>query len=260
MKRCIMLSTCALLLVGCNQQNTQSSNTSNKNDHAKVTLTLSAAASLKDALTKIESNFEQTHPNIDVKINYGASGALSQQIKSGAPVDLFFSAAEDKVDQLIEHQDIEKQNSIKLLKNHLVLIANKPVKNLKSLNQADIQKIAIGQPKVVPAGQYATAALTKAGLFKPLKDKFIYTKDVRQVLTYVETKNVDAGIVYASDLKSTNEIKYHYNIEDALHDDIVYPLALIKSSKHPKEAKAFYQYLQSKESLKIYESYGFDTK
>lgn len=260
MKKILMFSTCALLLVGCNQQSSQSSNTTNKNEQKKVTLTLSAAASLKDALTKIESNFEQAHPNIDVKINYGASGALSQQIKSGAPVDLFFSAAEDKVDQLIDHHDIEQQNTVKLLKNHLVLIANKPMKSLNALKQADIQKIAIGEPKVVPAGQYAKAALTKAGLFQPLKDKFIYTKDVRQVLTYVETKNVDAGIVYTSDLKSTDKIKYHYNIEDKLHDDIVYPLALIKSSKHPKEAKAFYQYLQSKESLKIYESYGFDTK
>ncbi|WP_414051988.1 molybdate ABC transporter substrate-binding protein [Macrococcus animalis] len=246
----IILSTC-VLLSAC-------ANTSTEEANKKVTLTVSAAASLKDALTEIEKNYEAEHNNVDVKLNYGASGALAQQIKSGAPVDIFFSAAQDKVDDLVKDKKIAKTETKPLLYNHLVVVSTLDTHNLTDLKYASMKKIAIGNPELVPAGQYGKQALENAKVYESIKHKLVLTKDVRQVLTYVETKNVEAGIVYQSDLASSDEVKYSFKIDDALHDAIQYPIAKIKDTKNSKATNDLYEYLQTDASKKIYKKYGFD--
>ncbi|QUR94497.1 molybdate ABC transporter substrate-binding protein [Macrococcoides canis] len=253
MKKLFVILSAVLLLSACNQTDEI------KQQKDKKIITVSAAASLKDALNEIEQKYEKEHQTIDLKFNYGASGTLAQQIKSGAPVDLFISAAEDKVDMLVEDNKINKEDKKSLLKNHLVLISNSPINSVQNLTSNKIEKIALGNPDLVPAGAYGKQMLENAGLYQKLKNKCILTKDVRQVLTYVETGNVDAGIVYASDVKSSEKIKYSFTIQDTMHDKIIYPAAIIKDTQHKEDAQQFFNYVAHPDTLKIFEKYGFDS-
>lgn len=254
MKKLLYFLVAVFVLSACSND----SETSNKISEDKTVITVSAAASLKDALNDIEKAYEKEHKHVDLKFNYGASGALAQQIKSGAPVDVFISAAEDKVDDLVKDKKVNKQDTKQLLKNHLVIISKDKLENMNALTSDQVQKIALGNPDLVPAGKYGKQALERANLYEKLKPKYVLAKDVRQVLTYVETENVEAGIVYTSDLKASDKIKNAITIEDKMHDEIIYPAAIVKDTKHMKEAKAFYDYLEAPESIKVFEDAGFD--
>ncbi|MGJ7911492.1 molybdate ABC transporter substrate-binding protein [Neobacillus sp. LXY-1] len=225
----------------------------------KVELTVSAAASLQNALNEIKATFEKEHSNVKVNYNFGASGALQQQISQGAPVDLFFSAAEDKFDKLVQDGLIDKSKGIDLVGNELVLVvpndSKKEVKAFEDLTKTD--KISIGTPEAVPAGQYAKETLEKLNVWKAIEGKIVYAKDVRQVLTYVETNNVDAGIVYKTDALISHKVKIVATADENSHAPIIYPLGVIKNSSHPKEAQLFYDYLQNETSMKTFKKCGF---
>lgn len=251
-----------LVISGCssNEQTTKKENQQRQEpSQKKVELTVSAAASLQDALTDINAKFEKEHPNITLNFNFGASGALQQQISQGAPVDLFFSASEDKFQTLVQDGLIEKKNGIDLVGNDLVLVvpkdSNKGIQTFEDLTKAD--KIALGAPESVPAGQYGKETLEKLNKWNAIQGKVIYGKDVRQVLTYVETNNVDAGIVYKTDALTSQKVKIVATAKDNTHDPIIYPVGVIKNSTHPKEAQLFYDYLQNDQSMKTIEKYGF---
>ncbi|MFC3886223.1 molybdate ABC transporter substrate-binding protein [Bacillus songklensis] len=225
----------------------------------KVELIVSAAASLQDALNEIKIGFEKENPHIKIVYNYGASGALQQQISQGAPVDLFFSAAEDEFDQLVQEGLIEKGKGTDLVGNELVLVvpkdSDKRIESFEDITQA--RKLSIGTPETVPAGKYAKETLEHLNVWKDVEEKIVYAKDVRQVLTYVETRNVDAGIVYKTDAMISSKVKMVATAEDKKHTPIIYPLGVIKNSKHPEEAQAFYEYLQTQGSLDALEKHGF---
>jgi molybdate transport system substrate-binding protein len=260
----LFFSMMALLLVisGCSaNEQTKKTEVQKKPEvsQKKVDLTISAAASLQDALTDIKADFEKEHPNITLSFNFGASGALQQQISQGAPVDLFFSAAEDKFQKLVQDGLIEKKNGKDLVGNDLVLVvpndSNKGIKTFEDLTKAD--KVALGTPESVPAGQYGKETLDKLNVWTAIEPKVVYGKDVRQVLTYVETNNVDAGIVYKTDALTSQKVKIVATAKDNTHDPIIYPLGVIKNSTHIKEAQLFYNYLQNDKSMKTLEKYGF---
>jgi molybdate transport system substrate-binding protein len=258
----VFFSMLVLLLAvsGCST-NEQSKNSAKKRTASSksVELTVSAAASLQDALTDIKTTFEKGHPNVKITYNFGASGALQQQISQGAPVDIFFSAAEDKFQKLEKDDLIEKKNGTDLLGNGLVLVvpkdSNKGIKSFENLTKAD--KIALGTPESVPAGQYGKETLENLKILSAVAGKVVYAKDVRQVLTYVETGNVDAGIVYKTDALTSQKVKIAATAAENTHDPIIYPVGVIKNSSHPKEAALFYEYLQKQKSMKIFEKYGF---
>lgn len=243
-----------LLMAGC-----QSENTEEKQDAAgeSVELTISAAASLQDALTEIEARFEKAYPNVLINFNFGASGSLQQQISQGAPADLFFSAAEDKFDKLVNDGLIEEKNGMDLLGNELVLVVPKDskIESFHDLTQAD--KLSIGTPESVPAGKYAKELLENMDIWNKVEEKVVPAKDVRQVLTYVETNNVDAGIVYKTDALISEKVDMVDTADENTHNPIIYPLGVIKDTSHPEEAKLFYDYLQNEVSLDIFEEYGF---
>lgn len=229
----------------------------------KVDLTISAAASLKDAMDVIQQNYQEQHPEVELKLNFGGSGSLQQQISQGAPVDLFFSAAEDKFDLLVEDGSIAKEDGVDLLGNELVLIVPKgdqSIQGFEDLVKADIGKISIGTPETVPAGNYAKESLEKTDIWKDVEEKVVYAKDVRQVLSYVETGNVSAGIVYKTDALVSDKIDIIASADPATHSPIIYPVGIIKDSKNYEAAKEFYAYLQSDDALKVFEEYGFTTK
>ncbi|MEH7418942.1 molybdate ABC transporter substrate-binding protein [Neobacillus drentensis] len=251
-----------LVISGCST-NDQSKTTEGQKKQAakqeKVELTVSAAASLQDALTDIKAEFQKEHPNVIVNFNFGASGALQQQISQGAPVDLFFSAAEDKFQKLVQDGLIEKKNGTDLVANDLVLVvpkdSKKGINTFEDLTKAD--KVALGTPETVPAGQYGKETLNKLNVWKGIEGKVVYGKDVRQVLTYIETNNVDAGIVYKTDALISQKVKIVATAKDNTHQPIIYPVGVIKNSSHLNEAQLFYDYLQNDKSMKTLEKYGF---
>ncbi|MEH7250800.1 molybdate ABC transporter substrate-binding protein [Neobacillus niacini] len=224
-----------------------------------VELTISAAASLQDALNEIKVNFEKEQSNVKVNYNFGASGALGQQISQGAPVDLFFSAAEDKFDKLVQEGLIEESKRIDLIGNELVLVvpndSKKEIKAFEDLTKTD--RLSIGTPEAVPAGQYAKEILETLNVWQAIEGKIVFGKDVRQVLTYVETNNVDAGIVYKTDALISEKVEIAATAAEDSHAPIIYPLGVIKNSTHPKEAQLFYDFLQNDRSMKTFEKFGF---
>lgn len=225
-----------------------------------VELTISAAASLQDALSEIDEMYADQHPETKLTFNFGGSGSLQQQISQGAPVDLFFSAAEDKFDTLVEEGNIAKEDGVDLLGNSLVLIAPRNEENLTSftdLTQEDVEQISLGTPESVPAGAYGVESLENMGLWNELKAKTVYAKDVRQVLSYVETGNVNAGIVYKTDALVSDKVEIIDTAGADTHTPIIYPVGIVKDTKNYDAAKEFYTFLQTDEALKVFEKYGF---
>ena len=243
------------ILTGCSSTDTSKESSSKQTTE----LTVSAAASLQDALVELQKTYEKEHTDIKLQFNFGGSGALQQQISQGAPVDLFFSAAEDKFDALVDSKVIAKENGVDLLSNELVLVVpknnEKKINSFNDLNKAS--KIALGTPEAVPAGQYGVETLKAMKLWNKLESKVVYAKDVRQVLTYAETGNVDAGIVYKTDALTSDKTKIVATAKNDTHTPIIYPVGVIKESKHFKEAEAFYDFLQTDASMKVFEKYGF---
>ena len=227
----------------------------------KVELTISAAASLKDAMDVIQHTYQEEHPEVELKFNFGGSGSLQQQISQGAPVDLFFSAAEDKFDKLVKEGNIAKEDGLDLLGNELVLVIpseeQSSISSFHNLTKDEIHKISIGIPESVPAGEYAKESLEKMGIWKKVESKVVYAKDVRQVLSYVETGNVSAGIVYQTDALVSDQVNIVETADPETHAPIIYPVGIIKDSKHYEEAKDFYNYIQSEKALKVFKDYGF---
>ncbi len=227
----------------------------------KVELTVSAAASLTDALKEIQTDYAAKNSNVEIHFNFGASGALQQQIEQGAPADIFLSAAVKNMKVLVDKQLIDADQQRNILANELVVVVpadrTTAIASADDLNQAEIKKIAIGIPESVPAGSYAKEALTNVKLWDALQPRLVQAKDVRQVLQYVETGNADAGFVYKTDALTSRKVKVAFSMDPAAYTPAVYPVGLVKSTKHKKEAEAFYEFLQSKEALDIFLKYGF---
>jgi molybdate transport system substrate-binding protein len=180
------------------------------NSHAKsTTLTLSLAASLKNAMSEIEGIYARQHPEIILENNYGSSGTLNQQIEQGAPVDVFLSAAAKPMDDIERKGLLEPGTRADLLRNSLVLIAPKDsrISDFSDLANPTVRLIALGDPASVPAGQYGQQSLAALHLFDQIKPRLVFGKDVRQVLSYVQTGNADAGIVYATDALTAPQVR-----------------------------------------------------
>ncbi|MDZ8050602.1 MAG: molybdate ABC transporter substrate-binding protein [Aulosira sp. ZfuVER01] len=243
-----------VLFIACNQTSTPNSTAQ------AVSLTISAAASLKDAMDEIKPLYSKEQPTVKLTYNFGSSGALQQQIEQGAGVDIFISAANKQMDALKQKGLLVDDTRKGLLKNKLVLIvpqSSNDIKDFQDLASPRIKKIALGEPKSVPAGQYAQQVLTSLKIADQIKNKAVYAKDVRQALNYVESGNTDAGIVYLSDAKSTQKVKVVATAPENSHSPIVYPIAVLKSSKHIDAAKNFVQFLSRNAAKSIFEKQGF---
>lgn len=249
------------ILAGCGQQQSASKQ-GNGTEKKPQVITVSAAASLTDVLNRIKSQFTK-ETEIKVNINLASSGTLAKQIEQGAPADVFMSASENYMDELSSHKLVKQGTRKDFASNSLVLIvpssSKQSVTSFNDLKKTNIQKIGIGTPEIVPAGKYGKEALQHMSLWKPLHSKFVMGKDVRQVLTYVETGNVDAGIVYKSDALITKKVKIIKTAPADSHTPITYPAAIIKSSTHVSAAQKWLNYIHSSKAQKIFNQYGFKT-
>jgi molybdate transport system substrate-binding protein len=225
-----------------------------------ITLTISAAISLKAPLDAISQNYERNHPDQRVVRNFGASGTLQHQIEQGAPVDIFISAGENEMDALQKDDLLVPGTRRDLLGNQLVLIVpahSQGIKDFPDLKKSTVKSVAVGDPQIVPAGMYAKQTLEHLGLLPGIQGKLIFAKDVRQALAYVETGNADAGLVYATDARISIAVRVAATAPDDSHLPILYPIALLKDSKSPQPARTLLDTLESSDSLTAFEKYGF---
>lgn len=227
---------------------------------AKVNLIVSAAASLKDAMNELKDVYNKEATNVNITYNFGSAGSLQQQIENGADVDLFISAAQKQMDALKDKELLEDETKKNLLGNSLVLIVPKDSElsvNFEELVGDKVKKLALGEPKSVPIGQYTEEVFSKLNIVEKVKVKSVYGKDVKEVLTWVETGNVDAGIVYETDAKVSQKVKKVAEAPEGSHRPIVYPASVIKASKNKEAARSYLNFLSGEKGKEVFEKYGF---
>ena len=226
----------------------------------KRQVTVSIAASLRNAIEKIQRLYAEENPDVSLVFNFGASGALQQQIEQGAPVDIFLPASPKQMDALQENDLVLAGTRRDLLVNQVVLIAppdSQSPRDFAGLAGTDIKLIALGDPASVPAGDYGRQILNSLGIWAAVKPKLILSKDVRQVLTYIESGNADAGIVYGSDAQSSGRVRVVAVAPTGSHEPVVYPVAVMRDAKNAELAKKFIDFLSSERSRGVFRKYGF---
>jgi molybdate transport system substrate-binding protein len=228
-------------------------------DSKRVSLTISAAASLQETLGEVETLYRFGHTKVDFRNNFGSSGTLAREIEQGAPVDVFISAAAKPMDDLEGKGLIAIGTRKDLLHNSLVLIAplDSKLQGFAELADRSTRLIAVGDPASVPAGQYAQQTLNALHLSDQVKGKMVLGKDVRQVLTYVETGNADAGFVYATDAQVSGRVRVVAIVPGSAHEPIVYPAAVVKTSENQEAARSFVEFLGSPEAKATFTKHGY---
>ena len=209
-----------------------------------TTITLAAAASLEKCYTeKLIPMFEKENKGIKVEGSYDSSGKLQSQINN-----------------LVKGKYISKGDVVELLENKVVLIAPKKgdakVSSFKDITKADT--IALGDPKSVPAGQYAQEIFTNLKNWNDVKKKASFGTNVTEVLNWVAKGSASCGVVYATDAASNKDVKVLAEAPaDALKTPVIYPVAALKKSKNKDAADKFVKFLQSEKALRVFKSYGF---
>lgn len=218
---------------------------------------LSVAASLKDVINELAAKYEKAHPGTVFVKNFGASGALAGQIENGAPADLFISANTKWMDHLKGKKLVDEKSIGDFTKNSLVFTGTtkKKVTGMKDL--AKLDKIGIGSPKSVPAGEYAETAIKNAGMDQQLQGKLVMAKDVRECLMYAELGEVDGSFVYRTDAMQGNKTRLLFTVPQKLYPEVVYPIALTSKAATNNDAKGFFAYLKGREAKSVLKKYGF---
>lgn len=224
-------------------------------------LKIYVASSVKEAMLNIKQAYSGDNSQNSLLFRFGGSGTLKQQIEKGALADIFISAAPRQMDDLQMKDLIINDSREDLLRNRIVLITSKKSNincGFKELAEGKIKKIAIGNPDIVPAGKYAQEVLMSFGILEILKSKLVFAKDVRQVLNYVETGNIDVGIVYQTDAIISDKVKILDRAPDESHSPVLYPVAIMKSTNNKAESEKFIKFLTTGyKAGEIFEKYGF---
>lgn len=223
-------------------------------------ITVSAAASLTNAFKDIAQGYEAAHPGSKVLLNFGASGALLQQMAKGAPVDVFASADQETMDAAQQQGLVRAADRQDFVRNALVVVAPVDARMLpaalKDLAGPGVARVALALPASVPVGRYAKRALESAGLWGAVQAKTVNTTSVRQSLDYVARGEVDAGFVYSTDAAlMKDKVKTAFAVP--LDVTILYPIARTAASSNATEAAAFIRYVRSPAGQAILARYGF---
>lgn len=223
-------------------------------------LTVFAAASLTDVLKAAAVPYER-QTSEKIAFNFGASSLLERQIEEGAPADIFFSADEAKMNALEKKGLILKETRKSRLSNSLVIVTPAEggieINSPAELAGAKIRRIALADPKAVPAGVYAKAYLEKQNLWSAVEPKIVPTDNVRAALAAVESGNIEAGIVFKTDAAISKKVRMAYEVPLKDGPKISYPMAVTTNSKSVESSKRFLNYLNSDDAAKIFVKYGF---
>jgi molybdate transport system substrate-binding protein len=229
---------------------------------ASETVTVFAAASLKEALDAQARQFESTTGD-KVIVSYAGSNALAKQIEAGAPAAAFISADLDWMDYLDSRKLLTPGSRVNLLRNNLVLIAPagsrsslKISPNFALADALGAEKLAMANPDSVPAGKYGKASLEALGVWTSVEKKIARTENVRAALVLVARGEAPFGIVYTTDAQTESGVRIVDTFPDDTHPPIVYPMALLASGTSPA-ARAFVAYLASAVAQATWVRYGF---
>lgn len=224
-------------------------------------INLSAAASTREAMMEIIKGFRKVQPDARVRTNFGASGALAKQTVQDAPTDIFVSAHDQWVDYVVKEGKAEGRNRGVFAYNRLVFVGKQggAVKSLADLK--GLQRIALGTPASVPAGQYAEQAMRTAGVYEELlkAHKLVMAQDVRQALLYADRGEVDGAFVYRTDAMLAETATILFEVPDSLYDRVAYPMVITAAGAAKTEARAFSSYLAGPEAREILKKFGFVT-
>jgi molybdate transport system substrate-binding protein len=222
---------------------------------------VSAASSLTDAISEINVLYKNERPDVAVITNFGGSGTLQQQIENGAPVDVFISASPAQMDALQKKNLIVENTRRDLLSNKVVLIVPGDsalgITSFNDLTGDKVKKVAIGDPGSVPAGTYARDIFNELGITDALKSKMVLAANVRQVLQYVESSNVDAGVIFVTDAKVSRAVQVVANAPDDINEKVIYPVAVINTGKDTTGAADYEEFLFGNQAGAVFEKYGF---
>ena len=226
-----------------------------------VTINIAAASSLTDAIKELDALYIQSNPNVTLTPNFAGSGTLQKQIEQGAPVDIFISAGAAQMDTLAKESLIVTTSRKNLLNNILVMIVPNDSKLglqvIKDLASSKVIKIAVGDPKSVPAGTYAQLAFDELGITSLVTPKYVMGADVKSVLNYVESGNVDAGLVYLTDAKTSTKVSIVDYAPADINAQIVYPAAIVSASKVQDAATKYESFLFSDQAKAVFLKWGF---
>lgn len=216
------------------------------------------AASLTDVMDEVVAEYQKLHPQQKVVLSFGPSNALAQQVLAGAEADLFLSASREWADQLQQAGKVTATQD--LLGNRLVLVVPKgnpaQVAEMRGLGSDLVRHVAIAGEKV-PAGQYAQQTLANLGLKSTLENagKIVRGSDVRVTLAFVSSGEADAGIVYRTDARLSEDVEMVEVIDAALHDPILYPCVRLSDTE---ESRLFYEFVTSDRASPVFQKFGFE--
>ena len=218
-----------------------------------------AAASMTDVLTDIGRAYEESD-GTRVAFSFGGSQTLAQQIASGAPADLFISAGEFPA-QFLAEKDLIEAGPVDLLSNKLVVVVHAEgvsVETMDELSTDKVDRLAVADPDLAPAGRYARESLMRLGLWDDLEGKVVIGADVRVTLAYVETGNVDVAIVYKTDARVASNVKVLDIVPLDSYSKVVYPAVVVRYSDEKARAAEFLDFLGGETATNIFQRHGFE--
>ena len=265
----VILSLLSIILTACSTNKNEGVSTDNSK---KTEIIVFAAASMTETLNQIKPMYESKNPNVTITYNFDSSGTLLKQILAGADCDVFISAAQKQMNQLDitkGENDNKDRNDYVLNNTRINLLENKvalsvPDGNPKNINKFSdlltdkLSMLAIGNSDV-PVGAYTLEILNYLG--KPAEEfeeegKLTYGSNVKEVTSQVKQGTVDAGIIYATDAKSASLQVVDLATKE-MCKQVIYPAAVLKTTKNETEAKKYLDYLKTNEAMKVFESVGF---
>lgn len=227
---------------------------------AETPLTVAAATSLRDVLTEIKTLYALDHADVAVALTFSGSGMIQREIEKGVPVDVFVSASPREIFAL-EKKDLLLRDSIRnVVRNTLVLIVakdNTAIQTWTDLARPEVQRIAIGEPRKVSAGTYATETFAFLKLTDTVAPKLLKLTDVRAVLAQVGSGAADAGVVYATDARRSDTVRVAANADAKMHQMILYPCGIPRASKQQAAARDFIAFLVSEPARAVFAKHGF---
>jgi molybdate transport system substrate-binding protein len=194
---------------------------------------------------------------VTFRTNFGASGALAKQIENGAPADLFFSANVEWMDYLKQKKLVDDKSSAPFAFNELVFVGKPGLEVTGLPDVVKLERVAIGSPSSVPAGDYAMQALKKAGIDTQMEQKLVMARDVRACLTYADRGEVDGAFVYKTDALLAKNTRILFTVPQKFYPRVTYPMALTPAGVKNSDAVAFVRFLRSTETRQVLLNYGF---
>jgi molybdate transport system substrate-binding protein len=230
-------------------------------DHPR-TVTIAAANSLKDALRAILPIFEKDEHDVEVKVVWGPSQTLRDQIAQGAPIDVFLPSSIEEIDQL-EKKGLTLPGTKQIYaETALVLITQTAwparVASVSDLPASEVRRIAIGDPKTSSVGKFAAQVLQNSRVDAGLKSRYVYAEHSGAVLNLVAAGEAEVGLVYRTDAINNKKVQILAEAPPDTHAPIVYALATVWTSKNPSLARRFGEFMLSPKIQELLKTYGFE--